>query len=319
MEPKPFSMIPAIASRVYLGICNYHTPTIDLETAAGHTTQLETFLPLQYSFDGTVRQNGIGMTGSTDLTIGIDTSRRTITPIGGGFILQMQNQWPILYYKGVAVPSTHFDGDPSSSTGKVFLTIASTASIYTSTDPNDYLMYCMDFLPAIITNVDIPNISMPVSSSGYGGVGVDEQVYTTMVRDDVEVVGSVKFQMSQTAWGSTGGDLRNQAGAEVLKRIYKTDFDQDTAWDNRQQIINANSEMGQSIAIVFLEHSGLKYDSAIGKVWGSVTTVPSLLVTDVSAPENVSNDATDPILMQIDFTVKFPELVSRNTILTTGP
>ncbi len=318
MEPKPFSMIPSIAGRTYFGIANYWTASLIADDIATHISQMDTQIPLYYDFDGSVKQNGIGLTGSSDLTIGLDTSRRTITPIGGGFGSQLAYQYPVLFYKGVAIPEEHFD-NVNTSTGVVMLTIAQTTALYTSTDPDDYEGYYMDFLPAILTNVDIPSISMPIDSSGFAGIGVEENVYTVTERADVESSGSITFQMSQTAWGPKGAVAQNQAGAEVFKRCYVGDFTIDTAWDNRQLILNQNSDKAQGIALIILEHSGKKYDSAAGHVWGKVTTVPSAMITSLNGIENLANDATDPILMTMDFTVRYPSLVAQNVIRTVGP
>jgi len=319
MEAKPFSMIPAIASRTYLGVNTYGNSSLVVDDINSHEAGMNTFVPLYYPLDGTYKQNGIGLNGSTDLTIGTDIGRRKITPIGGIGTLVCQYQYPVLFYKGEHIPTDDMDS-ANTSTGVVLLTVAKTTSKYTSTNPDDYDGYYMDYLPAIITAVDIPNISMPIESSGYGGLGVEGNVYTTFGRGDAtDATGSISFQMSQTAWGPKGAVGQNQAGAEVLKRVYKGDFTLDTAWDDRQKLLNAFSADAEGAYIMILEHSGKSLTSAQGHVWGKVTTIPSLIITAISAPDTIDATSADPIRMTMDFTVRFPSLISQNTILTTGP
>jgi len=318
MKPKPFSMLPAIASRTYFHINNYAGALLDVEDAATHVSQLEIWKPLHVPTNGTYKQNGLGLSGSTDLTIGLDVDKRTVTPIGGIPALSCSNQWGILFYKGEHVPAADIFSF-NVSTGLFTLTAAKTTSKYTSTSPDDYLAYYADYIPAILTNVDIPNISMPVESSGYGGIGCEENVYSTFQRGaSADATGSITFQMSQTAWGTTAAVAQNAAGAEILRRIYGTDFKFDAGWDSRNRLINVASKKADGCYITILQHSGLRLDAAQGQVWGVETTVPSLIITDVSAPNGISNDSSDPITMTIEFAVRFPELISQNTIWTTG-
>lgn len=323
MKKKPYSMIPALAQRTQLGI---HTYVLSggqgVEDYNSHKDGWDIIFPARSCLGGTVDLYGFELTG-TDLTVGIDTGRRTIEPSGSNPVATAQDYgMHSLYYKGKAVPFSHFES--YTTTGKWFITVAETANY--SADAADYVAWYGDWLRAYVMSAEVGGVDLPIEKSGFNGLGIDEEVYQTVKRGDMSASGAftVAFDLT-TQLIDSDTTPNNAAAAEIFSRWYKVDKGYyHTAWDDRKTIIDDYLDDRKGLAtpyyasVSLLNRSGKRLDAAQGQVWGVLTTLLDCRITSMDNYANITNDATDPVAFTVNFTTNFPDYVNQVTILTTG-
>ena len=322
MKAKPYSQIPALASRTQIGIHCYPLSGGDPEDVSAHKAGWETNFPARSCVGGTIDLYGFELTGA-DLVIDIDTGRRKIIPVNAGpGALSSSYGLPTLYHKGKAVPVSHLDWY-SSSDGSFLITVAQTPNY--STAAADYVVWYGDWLRAFVMSASIGGVDLPFESTALKGVGIDEDVYKTTKRGEVSATGTFTVVFDLTTQMQDGDVLSsNAAASEIFTRWHNLDkrFYQN-AWDERELIINSflddrADESLQRTSVSVLNRSGKRLDDTIGQLWGVLTTMYDCRITGMDNYANISNDATDPIALTLNFTTRFPEDVNQVTILTTG-
>lgn len=318
MKAKPYSMIPALVQNTQVGVHPYVlSGGGDPMVYDDHKAGWDILFPARSCLGGSMDLYGFELTGA-DLTVGTDTGRITIEPSGASPTgVHSAYGLPTLYYKGKAVPAAHLDS--YANTTGMFYIDATVASSYSQTAA-DYVAWYGDWLKAYVLNAIIGDVTLPIESNAFKGVGVDEDVYKVTKRGVAEASGSVSVAFDLTAQVLESGiTAQNAAAAEVLSRWYGVAIDYfGNAWDNRELIINDFIDDSTYTSVSVLSRSGKRLDSAAGHVWGVLTTMLGCHITSMDNYENISNDTTDPIAFTLNFITKFPDMVNQTTIYTTG-
>lgn len=309
MQKKPYSMIPALADRTYLYLFNYAGDPDDFDLDQG---AFDTELAKHACLGNSCAENGIGLTG-TDLTVTDATTYYTIETSTATTFDASQVKCPIVFFKGKAIPYSHYNGasPPSTTNGLITLTTATYAD-YTDVE-TDYVVYYSDHLTAYLISAEVGGVTLPIDTNSFNAVGHEEPVYVVTKRGTADGTGSVNVIMDLTAHlMDTLTAPVNWPGEELQKRIYGSDWTVQAGWDAR----NPLQAPTQPFGIALLKHSGKSYGAAQGNVWAVLTCVYHCELTTVSPLGNVSNDSTDPVSLSIDFTTKYPDKTDQAVILT---
>lgn len=323
MKAKPYSQIPALASRTQVGIHAYSlSGGLGADDFESHKAGWDITFPARSCLGGSVDLYGFELTGS-DLTIDLPASKRRIGPSGANpSSLHAAHGLAALYYKGKAVPYSHLDYYTSSN-GDFTITIAATPN-YGAT-ATDYVAWYGDWLKAFVMSASIGGVDMPLDTSSFKGVGIDEDVYKVVSRGDLASNGSLTVAFDLTAQIQDGDVLSwNAAASEIFTRWYNVDKRYfQSAWDDRKLIIDQylDDRPGSSpqyASVSVLNRTGKRLDDTQGQLWGVLTTMFDCRITGMENYGNISNDSTDPISITLNFTTKFADRVNQVSILTTG-
>jgi hypothetical protein len=256
-----------------------------------------------------VPANGIAVTGSTDLLC---------TDVGGVLSIELTSgditaeiKHPVVFFQGEPIPYSEY-ASVATTNGKITLGAGSTAKY--STDEDDFVVYYTDHVLGILVSADVGGVSLPIESNAYKAVGHVEPVIEVSRRGDAEQTGNISVITALTSIlfsGSTSPE--NFAGEELLARIYGSNWTSHGGFNSRNKL-NFNTK---PFGIAILMHSGK--DLAAGDpyhIWGRMRFCYHCELTNISSPQNVTNDTTDPILQNVEFRAKYP-IPEMTTILTT--
>lgn len=314
MQKKPYSMIPALADRTLVYLFNYAGDPDDFDA---DKAAFDTELKLHLSVGNSCAENGIAVTG-TDLSCVLNVTKQEVKLASATTMTAAQVKHPLIFFKGKAVPYSHFDDTvpPSTVDGLVTLTAAATSAGGYTVDETDYVVYWSDHLSGYLISADVGGVTLPIDSNSFNAVGHEEPVYRVFKRGTAEGTGSLSVVMDLTAhvFGAATAPA-NWPGEELQKRIYGSEWTTGGGWDGRNPLMAPTNPFGVAV----LKLSGKQLSSAEGHVWGVLTCIYHCELTTVSSPQNVSNDSTDPIALNVDFTSRFPDMTDQAAIYTTGP
>jgi hypothetical protein len=296
LDKKPFSITPGLAKNTLVYIFSYAGTESDFDTdKAAYFAELKK----HFLYDQTVGiyEFGLGLTGSTEITVSDAATAVTIeTATVSADITAETAAYPVVFWKGNAIP---FSDYASVVTAQGLITlIAGTTAIY-GTNEDDFEVWYSDHLWAINQGISAGGVSMPIETNEYSSIGHDESVYKVVKRGDQESSGSITVveDLTSIMMASDVAPLNN-AGSELLARIYGTDWNADSTVDAPNILTPPTNPFG--VCIVML--SGNRLHSAdVGKVWGSVQHIFHCKVTNIGEPQNITGDATDPILRTVEF------------------
>jgi hypothetical protein len=308
MEKRPFPIIPAKSDNTYLYIFSYAG---DAEDQAADKTAFDTELKKHFMIDQTtpVPDNGIGVTG-TDLTISVDTTKRTIALASGNITAEVKH--PVVLYKGEPIPFSDYE-TVATSAGLITLK-AGTATTYPSTTDTDYVVFYTDHVLGILASADVGGVTLPIESNAFKAIGHVEPVVEVQRRGDAEQTGTLSVITSLSAIKFDGaGAPENFAGEELFARVYGSDWTANGGFSSRNALNFANNPFG--ICVAMLSGKPLASGEA-NDIWARLLFIYHCELTGISSPQNLTNDTTDPILQNIEFRAKYPvpELTS---VLTT--
>jgi hypothetical protein len=310
MKPKPFSMRAGLAENTFVYIFNYAGDETSFDTdKTAYIAELEKHLMINNTLS--FPQYGIGVTGSTDLTVTQPSSDTIITE--GTVTTGLNITYPIVIYKGVAVPYSAVETAYDPATGIIELT----GTDYT-TDSDDYVIHYSDHLLGDLVSIDAPNVGLPLESNSFNAVGHDDPVLKVTKRGDADASGSLSVIEHMTSLMESGGTTPlNNPGEDLLTRIYGSEwtqgsngiYDSPATWNTLKAPTNPFG-----VAILVWTGQPLTGGSIAGEVWGNLHFIYHCRLTNISAPQNITGDSTDPILRNIEFECQFPDSNQQITI-----
>jgi hypothetical protein len=315
MKPKPFSLIPALAENTYVYLFQYVGDDNDFETdKTAFNTELEKHFLANTTLG--MPEKGLDVTGATNLTVTDAAGKRVIALASAKDITASSVDYPLVLYKGVAVPYSDFDGGVTPwAKGTCTLTLkAGTTAKYPSETETDWQIFYSDHLLGTLVSLDAGDVSLPLESNAFNAVGHLDPVIRTTRRTDPESNGSITVMESMTSFlfdSLTAPE--NTPGEDLLARVYGSEWTPGAGYDVRNKLKSPTNPFG--IAVVQLSGKALAGDAA-GNVWGNVLFVYHCRLTQVGAPQNIQNDATDPILRSVEFDTRYPDDVEQTTIYT---
>ena len=296
MDKKPFSITPGLAKNTLVYIFSYPGTEASFDD---DKTAYFTELKKHFLYDQTVgvHEFGLGLTGAAAITVTDAATAVTIqTATASADITAECAAYPVVFWKGNAIPFSDYDSVVVAE-GLITL-IAGTTAIY-GVNEDDYEVWYSDHLWAINQGISAGGVSMPIETNEYSSIGHDESVYKVVKRGDQESSGSITVveDLTSIMFDSDVAPLNN-AGSELLARIYGTDWSADGDVDTPNILTPPSDPFG--VCMVML--SGNKLHSAsVGKVWASIQHIFHCKVTNIGEPQNVTGDATDPILRTVEF------------------
>lgn len=319
MKPKPYSMRTGLAENTFVYAFNYVGDEVDFDVdKAAFKAELEDHLLINSTL--AVPQYGIGVTGATDLTVTAPAADTLITLTGTIDMSVSDVTYPLCIYKGVAVPYSAWKAAVGFAPATSVLTLTGTS--YTL-DSDDYVMYYSDHLMGDLVSVDAPNVSMPLESNSFNAVGHDDPVVKVTKRGDPDASGSLSVIEHMTAFLIDAATVpMNKPGEDLLARIYGSEwttgsnaiYDADTTWNTVKAPTNP-------FGIAILTTTGLPLTGGslgAGHVWANLHLIYHCRLTNVSSPQNITGDSTDPILRNIEFECQFPDSNQQMTIWTAA-
>ena len=300
MDKKPFSITPGLAKNALVYVFSYAGTEADFDTDKdAYFAELKK----HFLYDQTVAiyEFGLGLTGATEITVTDVAGALTIqTATASADITAETALYPVVFYKGNAIPFSDYDSTTPPVTGQGLITlIGGTTAIY-GTDEADFEVWYSDHLWAITQGISAGGVSMPIETNEYSSVGHDESVYKVVKRGDQESSGSITVVEDLTSiLMSADTAPNNNAGSELLARIYGTDWSADQTVDNPNILTPPTNPFG--VCIVMLSGNKLNDAGNVGKVWASVQHIFHCKVTNIGEPQNITGDATDPILRTVEF------------------
>lgn len=311
MKPKPFSMRSGLAENTFVYVFNYAGDETNFDTdKTAYIAELEKHLMINDTLS--FPQYGIGVTG-TDLTITAPVSDTVITETAGTDTSGLSIVYPIVIYKGVAVPYSAVETAYAPATGVMELT----GTDYTIIS-NDYVIHYSDHLLGNLVSIDAPNVGMPLESNSFNAVGHDDPVVKVTKRGDTDASGSLSVIEHMTSLMEAAATTPlNMPGEDLLARVYGTQWTQgsNTIY-NAPATWNTIAPPTNPFGVAILNWTGLPLTggSIAGEVWGNLHFIYHCRLTNVSAPQNITGDSTDPILRNIDFECQFPDSNQQITI-----
>lgn len=298
MDKKPFSITPGLAKNTLVYVFSYPGTETDFNDDKDlYFAELEKhFLYNQQT--AALYQFGLGLTGATEITCTDASGVLSIkTTVASSDITAETAAYPVVFWKGNAIPFSDYDTVVVTS-GEITLVDGSTAIYGDSED--DFEVWYTDHLWAINQGITAGGVSMPIETNEYSSIGHDESVYKVVKRGDQESTGSITVVEDLTSiMFDEGVAPLNNAGSELLARIYGAD------WAANQTVATPNiltppvSPFG--VCIVMLSGNRLHDAANEGKVWASIQHIFHCKVTNIGEPQNISGDATDPILRTVEF------------------
>lgn len=312
MQPKSYSMVPALIDNTYIFVFNY---TGDANDFATDKMNFDILGEARFPIANSCAENGLGVTGS-DLTISADTTKRTIKLSASTTMIAYQIEHPIVLYKGEPIPYSDFDGGTPPSTTDGLITLKSgTVTTYPSTTAGDYVVYYGGFLNGIFIGGSVGNVSLPLETTSFKVIGHVDPVYKVDTAGDPGASGNIQVAMSLTSHlFDTDTSPANSAGEELLSAIYGSEWTDGGGWDNRNALRRPTNPFG----IILVQLSGNSLGDTQGKVWGRITCVYHCRLTQISEIQNLSNDATAPAALQVDFNSRFPDKTETTVVYCTG-
>lgn len=310
MEKRPYPIIPAKSDNVFLYIFPYDGDDSDF---TADKIAYNTELKKRFMIDLTtpMEENGLGLTGSNDL----------LCSAPGGGVLRIQNvsgataganvEFPIVFYKGEPIPESEI---------VQFVKAGCVIDIYDGiakygTTEEDFIVYISGHIWGILVSADVGGVTLPIESTSYKAVGHTEAVVSVTKRGDTESTGTISVITSLTSliyYGLTA-PVNLGAGSELFYKAYGSDWKPATSasFSNRNKLTFNTKPIG----ICLVEVTGKRLnDVAQGHLWGRITCIYNCDVTSISSPQNITNDAGDPILQNIEYRSNYlPEVT---TVLT---
>lgn len=299
MDKKPFSITPGLAKNTLVYIFSYSGTESSFDD---DKTQYFLELKKHFLYDQAVglHEFGLGLTGATAITVTDVAGAVTIkTTVASSDITAETALYPVVFWKGNAIPFSDYDSvtPPVVASGLITL-IADTTAIY-GVDEDDYEVWYSDHLWAINQGITAGGVSMPIETNEYSSIGHDESVYKVVKRGDQESSGSITVVEDMTSiMMSADVAPNNNAGSELLSRIYGSDWNADGDVDTPNILTPPAKPFG--VCIVMLSGNKLHIADP-GKVWASVQHIFHCKVTNIGEPQNITGDATDPILRTVEF------------------
>lgn len=315
MQPKPYSMIPALIDNTYMYVFNYSGNANDFSL---DQTAFNTEAEKHFAVNCSCEENGLGLTGS-DLFVTAAATKRTINIASTPTMPADTVKHPIVLYKGEPIPFSDFDAATPPSTVSGLITLkAGSETTYPSTTLTDYVVYYSDHLNGILIGGSVGNVSLPLESSSFNVIGHVDPIYKVERAGEPEANGNIQVVTSLTSFlfgGATPDTApRNYPGEEILKRIYGSEWVAGAGWSARNAMRRPTNPFG----IVIIQHSGLSLGDSQGLTWAKVTCVYHCRLTGISEIQNMSNDATSPQALQVEFNSRFPDKTDAAVIYCTG-
>ena len=308
MKARPYSMIPALASRTYVYVFSYDG---DEDDYAADKVAFDLELAKHIPFSAGCAQNGIEVQGA-DLDISDVGGVQTIKLASTATLPAAVCKHPVILHNGVAIPYSDFTLPIVLLDGAITLVAASTT---TYPDNGTHKVYYSDHLSGYLVSAEVGGVSLPIDINSFNAVGHEEPVYRVIKRGDADGTGSINVVNDLTAhmfFGETTPE--NDPGEELFKRIYGSEWTSGSAWDSR----NAFRPPTKPFGVAVLQHSGKQYEgeTLAGHVWAQLLCVYHCMLTDIGAPQNITNDATDPIQQSVDFQSRYPDRTDISVIRT---
>lgn len=307
MKPKPYSMVAALSENVIVFLFNYAGNELDFDTdKSAFKTELEKHFLVNTTLG--FLENGIGVTG-TDHTITGVADKRIITLTATEDISSSSVVTPLILYKGTAIPFSDFD-TAGFAAGTCITTLKDTPPTditYPSVDGNDYVVYYWDPLLGVVTSIEAPNVNLPLETNSFDAVGHDSPVIKVTKRGDPDASGSITVIEDQTShifFGETSA--QNNPGEDLLSRVYGSDYTPGAGYDGSWNKLGAPTNPF-GIFVLMLSGDPLAGGGQAGKVWGVAQAIYHCRLTNISPPQNITGDTTDPILRGVEFECQFPD------------
>ena len=302
---KPFSIAAALSQNTLVFVFNYAGDAVS-EDADKTAYFAELKKHLMYDETTPIAENGINVTGS-DLLISDDAGTGRTIELVAGDVTAENILYPVVFYKGTPIPFSDYDSIIVTA-GEITLK-SGTTTTYPSTDGADYRVYYCDPLLGIATSIEVGGVTLPIESSAFNAIGHSEPVITTRKRGEAEGTGSLTAMLNQAAILFDSATLpQNAPGEELYYRIYGSDWSKASA-SSKFDTINAKNFPSQPFGICVLMLTGAKFDEVAtkeGQVWATANFIYHCEVTSIGPPQNISNDATDPVLQTVEFVSRYP-------------
>jgi len=300
MDKKPFSLIPAKAENTFLYIFNYVGDENDFEL---DKTAYNLALEKCFLMNATLAFPEYGISVK-EHTITDAATKKVITLTTPKDISASSVGYPVIFYKGIAIPMIEIETFVK--TTCVTTLVATTSTKYPSNTSTDWEVYYSSHLWALILSAELGGVTLPIETTSTKAVGHRTPVISINRRGTPEASGSITAIYDLTSVQFSDFSMKNNAGKELFNRIYGTDWTGYGSFDVRTKLTIPVNPFGIALITWTGKHRSGADIAATGNLWGAMINIYNCKLTGVSNLANISNDATDPITVTIEFKAHWP-------------